>query len=388
MDRTVRGAPDRDARSEQLGGPLRVVLAQREIGQPGQGLGDHRCIARGAGGGQRLGVPVAGRVQVTFGAGQVAETGGGHRADLLGDVRRGGHLRGADQGLACGLRPAVQAGQVAGGINGEGPELRQAEPLGVGQRPGQLGSGRLPLAREPQLPHHEQAELHLVFGATEGGDEFRGLPVMADRGGMLAPPPFQHGQAAERYRLPPPLPQLSQDPRPGQEIRFRLGMAPTNVERPVPAEDQGDRGHPRIRVTGRVVEDVRADRASRRVGHPEEGGERAEQRHDRVDRIGYPGGERSGPVQPVGDGGAQGRVHGQQRAHRVGHGQVLGVRRRHGPRQADRLADQLGPLDLHAAQRPVPAEGGGQPHRGRPVAGRDRAADRGVQVVLVSRQRP
>ena len=162
-----------------------------------------------------------------------------------------------------------------------------------------------------------------------------GLPVMADRGGVLAPPPFQHGQAAERYRLAPPLPQLGQDARPGQEIRFRLSMPPTDVERPVPAEDPGDRGHPRMRVTGRVVEDVRADRAlpcsGRRVGRPEEGGERAEQRHDRVDRIGYPGGERGGPVQPVEAGGAQGRVHGQQRAHRVGHGQVLGVRRRHGP---------------------------------------------------------
>jgi hypothetical protein len=83
-----------------------------------------------------------------------------------------------------------------------------------------------------------------------------------------------------------------------------------------------------------------------------------------------------------------GRVHGQQRAQRVRYGQVLRVRRRHGPPDAERLADQLGPLDLHGAQRPVPAEGGGQPHRDRPVADRNRAADRGVQVVLVGRQSP
>ena len=256
------------------------------FGQPGQGLGDHRRVGRDPGGRQRLGVPGAGRVQVAFGAGQVAEPGGGHRVDLPGQIQRDSHLYRPGQGLARGLGTAVQAGQVAGGVDGVGPELGQAEPLGVGQRPGQLVPGRLPLARQPQLPHHEQAELHLVLGAAERRGEFAGLTVMADRGGVLTAPPFHHGQAAERHRLAPALPQLGQDARAGQEIRFRLGVPLTEVECPVPAQDPGDRGHPWMRVTDGVVEDVRADRArptsGHRVGLAEQGGERAEQRHDRV----------------------------------------------------------------------------------------------------------
>ena len=93
------------------------------------------------------------------------------------------------------------------------------------------------------------------FRAAERGGEFPSLPVMADGGGVLAPPACQHGQAAERDRLAPPFPERGQDAGPGQEIRFRLGMLPAQVERGMRAKDPGYRAHPRMRVTGRVVED-------------------------------------------------------------------------------------------------------------------------------------
>ena len=256
-DRTVLGTPDRHARSDQLGGTLRVGFAQRQIGQPGQGLGDHRRVGRGPGRRQRPGVPVAGRVQVAVGAGQVTEPGGGHGANLLGHVRRAGQLDGPDQGFAGGLGLAVQAGQVAGGVGGEGDDLGQAEPLGVGPRPRQLGPGRLALTQQPQFAHHEQAEQHLVFRAAERGGEFPGLPVVTDRGGVLAPPSFQHGQAAERDRLAPPFSDRGEDAGRGQEIRFRLGVVPAQVERGMGAQDLGYRAHPRMRVADRVVEDLR-----------------------------------------------------------------------------------------------------------------------------------
>ena len=115
-------------------------------------------------------------------------------------------------------------------------------------------------------PHHEQAELHLVLGAAERGGEFAGLPVVADRGGVLAPPSFQHGQAAERDRLAPALAQR----RPGCSAAARKSASAwlplTEVERPVPAQDPGDRAHPRMRVTDRLVEDVSGPTGLRRAG--------------------------------------------------------------------------------------------------------------------------
>ena len=65
LDRTIRGSPDRHAGPEQLGGPLRVVFAQREICDPGQGLRDHparrRTTGRYPGPGRASGGPSPGR---------------------------------------------------------------------------------------------------------------------------------------------------------------------------------------------------------------------------------------------------------------------------------------------------------------------------------------
>ena len=146
--RTVRGSPDREAGSEQLGGTLRVVLAQGQVGQADHGPGDDRRVGREPRGGQRVGVPVAGRVQVAFGASEVTETGGGHGADLLGHLGRGSQLHRPEQGLARGLGPTVQAGEVAGGVGGIGAEAPASRSARHRAAPGTARPGPPP-ARPP-----------------------------------------------------------------------------------------------------------------------------------------------------------------------------------------------------------------------------------------------
>jgi hypothetical protein len=118
------------------------------------------------------------------------------------------------------------------------------------------------------------------------------------------------------------------------------------------------------------------------MGRAEQAAERAGQVRDRIGGFGNPGGELAGPAEPLDAGLLHRGVRGEQPAHRVGRRQFLRVGRvRAG--QADRGGDQLGTLQLHAAQDPVPAERGGQPHGGDGIAGCDRTAHRRVQVVLV-----
>jgi len=102
----------------------------------------------------------------------------------------------------------------------------------------------------------------------------------------------------------------------GTILGFRVGMLPAQVERGMRAKDPGYRAHPRMRVTGRVVEDLRVDRA---LGRPEQAAQRADQRHDRVDRVGYLSGEFGRPAEPVKAGFVQWRFGGEQPAHRVSH---------------------------------------------------------------------
>ena len=79
-------------------------------------------------------MPVAGRVEVTLSAGQVTEPAGGHDANLLIPGRLAGQLDGPGQGVPGDLGLAVQAGQVAGRVSGEGDEFGQAEQRLVRER--------------------------------------------------------------------------------------------------------------------------------------------------------------------------------------------------------------------------------------------------------------
>jgi len=80
------------------------------------------------------------------------------------------------------------------------------------------------------------------------------------------------------------------------------------------------------------------------------------------------------------------RVEGHHAAHRVPGRESFDRDRVAGQREG--VGGQLGTLGLHAAQPPVPAERAGQPDGGLTVAGRDRAADRGMKVLLVIGQQP
>jgi len=255
-------------------------------------------------------------------------------------------------------------------------------------RADEFGVRHLPLAEQPELPRQEKAERNLVFGGPELGRKFDTLPVMAGRGGVLAPPSFQHGQATQGDRQAPPLPQRGEDARRGQEILLRLDVLAAVVDRHVPAQDPGGGADPRLGVSHRLVEHSRRRQPPPGGKRPEEGPERADQPEHGLMGVRYRRGEvGSGPppvLDPVGEGG----VHGQQPAHRIGHGEPFAAGVRPAAGYVHRHGDQLGTFHLHAAQRPVPAERAGQRDGGLAVTGRDGTADRPVQVVLVVGQLP
>jgi hypothetical protein len=110
--------------------------------------------------------------------------------------------------------------------------------------------------------------MHLLLVVAEHGRQLAGPPVVADRGGGVAPLAGQLGQPAHGDRLAPPLPEPGQDVRRGLEVGLRQRRRAAHVERGMRAQDAGDRADPRVRVGHGVVEDLRVGRPQGQIRPP------------------------------------------------------------------------------------------------------------------------